>query len=265
MPAYWFDAMQWLRTKTPEPFASPEYYYARYGKTTPPAEYSVMNWCDQGYWLVQTARRVPVTNPTQSGATKAAQFLTATDEASALTKLAADRARYVIVDWELPFRTGADGSLLGRFQNLADWAGIPTSRFYSICFSRPTDADPWQPTWLYREAYYETMVYRLMVLGGAASAPVNSTYVVNIQQRQDVSGRSFCEVVNRWQYANSEEAKASASQRGAGFEAVGLTPWQPAFSVPAITGLKVASEFRDPTQKQNETPMIRIFEVARPQ
>ena len=54
----------------------------------------------------------------------------------------------------------------------------------------------------------------------------------------DVNGRKFCEVANRWQYDRPEEAKLTASQRGAGFEAVGLTPWQPAFSVPAITGLK---------------------------
>ncbi len=107
-------------------------------KTNPPAGFSVMNWWDQGYWIMQTGRRVPVSNPTQSGATKSAAFLTATDEADALAQLAADRARYVIVDWELPFRDGADGALAGRFQNLADWAGVPTSRFYSLCFSRRT-------------------------------------------------------------------------------------------------------------------------------
>ena len=113
---------------------------------------------------------MPISNPTQSGANKAAAFLTATDEAEALAMLAADRAKYVVVDWELPFRDGGDGSLAGRFQNLADWAGIPTSRYYSLCFSRRTDVDPWEPTWIYREAYYQTMAYRLMVLGGAGGA-----------------------------------------------------------------------------------------------
>ena len=78
--------------------------------------------------------------------------------------------------------------------------------------------------------------------GRAAAQPVNNTYVVHISRphRRDgppVSARSS----NRWQYAQSEEAKAAASQRGAGFEAVGLTPWQPAFSVPAITGLQVVA------------------------
>jgi len=32
--------------------------------------------------------------------------------------------------------------------------------------------------------------------------------------------------------------------------------------VPPITGLKIAAEFRDPDQNANESPMIRIFEVA---
>ena len=263
MPDYWFNAMQWLRASTPEPFSSADYYYARYDTTNPPASFSVMNWWDQGYWIIQTARRVPISNPTQNGAGTAARFLTSTSEADALDILSANRARYAVVDWELPFREGPANSLAGRFQNLADWAGIPTSRFYSLCFTRPTSVDPWEPIWIYREAYYQTMVYRLMVLGGAASHPDNNTYVAEIARREDADGGSFCEVVNRWQYAQPDEAKQSASQRGAGFEAVGLTPWQPAFEVPAITGLKIAAEFRDPQQKESESPMVRIFEVAR--
>jgi oligosaccharyl transferase (archaeosortase A-associated) len=262
MPQYWFDAMEWLRTKTPEPFAPADYYYGRYEKANPPAAFTVMNWWDQGYWIMQTARRVPVSNPTQNGANKAAAFFTATNEADALEKLAADRSRYVLVDWELPFRDGPDGSLAGRFQNLADWAGIPTSRFYSLCFARRSDSEAWQPVWIYREPYYQTMVYRLMVLGGAAAQPANNTFVVQLSERIDTTGRRFCEIVNRWQYARPEDAKLTASQRGAGFEAVGLEPWQPAFTVPPITGLKSAGEFRDPNQKANEAPMVRIFEVA---
>ena len=97
---------------------------------------------------------------------------------------------------------------------------------------------------------------------GEPAAPANNTYVAQIAERTDAAGRRFCEVVSERRYANSEDAKAAASERGNGFEAVGLTPWQPAFSVPAITSLRVAAEFRDPAQKVLETPMIRIFEVA---
>jgi asparagine N-glycosylation enzyme membrane subunit Stt3 len=262
MPQYWFDAMEWLKTRTPEPFASPEYYAARYGNSNPPASYSIMNWWDQGYWIVQTAHRVPVSNPTQNNAAESAKFLTSTDESTALEILARQRSRYALVDFELPFRDGADGALQGRFQNLADWAGVPTSRYYSLCFSRRNESEGWQPTWIYREPYYNSMAYRLMVLGGGGVEPVNNTWVVQIQERTDTAGRRFCEIANRWQYGRAEEAKMTARQRGAGFEAVGLTPWQPAFSVAPINGLKVAAEFRDPGQKEGETPMVRIFEVA---
>ena len=262
MPQYWFDTMQWLRTNTPEPFGSADHYYARYPKSEAPASFSVMNWWDQGYWIVQTARRVPVSNPTQGGATTSARFLTATTEQDALAILAREHSKYVVVDWELPFRDGANGALQGRFQNLADWAGIPASRFYSLCFARRNDSEPWQAIWLYREAYYQSMVYRLMVLGGQEARPLNNTWVVELRDRTDATGRQFCEVVNRWSYPRPEDARLTASQRGPGFEAVGLTPWQPAFTVPAVQGLRVAQEFRDPAQKQNESPMIRIFEVA---
>ena len=72
MPKYWFDAMLWLRDNTPQPFGDAGYYYARYGHENPPAAFTIMNWWDQGYWIVQTAHRVPVSNPTQSAAPVAA-------------------------------------------------------------------------------------------------------------------------------------------------------------------------------------------------
>jgi oligosaccharyl transferase (archaeosortase A-associated) len=263
MAEYWFNAMRWLRANTPEPFPSADYYLARYDGSGPPAEYSVMNWWDQGYWIVQTAHRVPVANPTQGGAPVAARFFTETDEAAALALLIEQRARFVLVDWELPFREGSSGSLAGRFQNLADWAGTPTSRYYTLCFSRATDVDPWQVTWIFHEPYYQSMVYRLMVLGGAATTPANNTYVVETRERVDTNGRRFCEVVGRSQHATADEARRAAEQRGAGFRAAGLTPWQPAFPTTAITGLREVASFRDTGQKDNETPMIRVFEVSK--
>lgn len=264
MPEYWAATMEWFRTTTPEPFDAPGYYYARYGSANPLAKYTVMNWWDQGYWLIQAAHRVPVSNPTQGGAPAAAAFLTATDEQAALAILKADRARYVVVDWELPFRDAGNGALAGRFQNLADWAGIPTSRFYSLCYTRERDTDPWTPSWIYTEAYYQTMAYRLMVLGGTGTAAANNTWVLRKQQRLDTTGREFCEVSNAQSYSSADEAKRVAASRGPEFVAVGRTPWQPAFPVASVTGLRLVQEFREAQQKPNETPMVRVFEVIEP-
>ena len=264
MADYWFNAMQWLRQNTPEPFGSADYFLQRYDRDPKTAAYSVMNWWDQGYWIIQTAHRVPVANPTQGGAKAAALFLTATDEAEAMPILAEQHARFVLVDWELPFRDGDGGALAGRFQNLADWAGIPTSRYYSLCFARATEVDPWQATWLFNEAYYQSLVYRLMVAGGMPGTPSNNTYVVETRPRVDVSGRQFCEVVSRTLFTTPDEAKQAAAQSGANFKAVGLTPWQPAFHVDGVTGLREVATFGEPTQHAGETPMVRIFEVVKP-
>lgn len=260
MPEYWFEAMEWLRTNTPEPFDSADYYFSRYSDTPRTASFSIMNWWDQGYWVVQTARRVPVANPTQGGASTAARFFTETDEAAAIALMIEQRARFALVDWELPFRDGDDGILAGRFQNLSDWAGIPTSRYYSLCFSRLTERDPWEATWLFYEPYYTSMIYRLMVLGGKAVNPANTTWVVETRERMDSNGRRFCEVVSRTRHATADEARWVAAQRGPGFRAAGLTPWFPAFPARAITGLREVATFRDPAQRTTGSPLVRIFE-----
>jgi oligosaccharyl transferase (archaeosortase A-associated) len=259
MPEYWAQAMNWLRTSTPPPFESESLFDARYRDPIPAPAYTVMNWWDQGYWIVQAARRVPVSNPTQVKAPNAASFYTATDEAEALRVLSAEQARYVLLDWELPFRDAAGGALAGRFQNLADWAGIPTSRFYSLCYTR--GAADWQPVWLFNEAYYQTMTYRLMVLGGQSASPANNTYVVKVTNLTDVTGRRFCALEERQVYETAAAAAAAASQKGAGYRVVGLNPWRTAFPLDAISGLRVAKDIRQPQQPPTEVPMVRIFEV----
>jgi hypothetical protein len=102
-----------------------------------------------------------------------------------------------------------------------------------------------------------------MVLGGQGVNPVNSVWIVRKRQRVDLAGREFCEVSNAQSFATADEAKRVAATRGPEFAVVGLNPWQPAFPVAGITGLRLAQEFRDPAQKPNESPMVRIFEVVR--
>jgi len=261
MPGYWAEVMAWLRTQTPLPFSSDDYYFARYDPAhlqTP--AYTVMNWWDQGYWIAQTAHRVPVANPTQARAGEVGAFYVATGEAQGLAMMRALDARYVIVDWELPFRELGQGVLGGRFENLVSWAGQPASDFYRLCYAEVDGG--WQHVWLFREAYYQTLAYRLMVLGGAAASPENNTWVVRTDERSDTTGRRFCEVSERKVYRSADEAKAAASRLGARYEAVGLTPWQPAFPSAAVTGLRLARDFRQAGQASSEAPMARVFELV---
>lgn len=81
----WVRALNWLRTATPEPFGDPAYFHRRYVSTPgeylpPPSAYGIMNWWDEGYWIIYLGRRIPVASPTQFGAPLAARFYMAQDE-----------------------------------------------------------------------------------------------------------------------------------------------------------------------------------------
>jgi asparagine N-glycosylation enzyme membrane subunit Stt3 len=259
MPQYWRDAMDWLRTSTPPPFAAEDYYDQRYpGPLLPHPAYSVMNWWDQGYWIVQTARRVPVSNPTQINARSAGEFYISGDERAALKQLELHGSRYVLLDWELPFREAGGGALGGRFENLVNWAGVPTSAFYRLCYAN-TGSD-WRPVWLFRESYFRSMAYRLMVLGGAASEPASSAWVVRTEDRVDTNGLPFCELTDRRAFPSLADARQAAESGGG--QVVGMDPWRSAFPLPAITGLRQVFEARSPGQGAGEAPMVRIFQVT---
>lgn len=259
MPDHWAEILGWLRAQTPEPFASDDHYFARYEASAPPAQYAVMNWWDQGYWLVQAAHRVPVSDPTQDGAVTAATFYTATDERSAMAILASTRARYVLADAEMPFRAAEPGALGGKFQSLLDWAGLPSSRFYELCFARLDAGGPLQPVWIFREAYYQTMAFRLMVLGGRTTDPAERPWLVELRNRTDANDHPFCEIASAQPYPSADEAKAEAARRGSGFEVVGLNPSRPVFRTAPLEGLRQVHEQRRDGQPG---PVVRIFEVA---
>jgi dolichyl-diphosphooligosaccharide--protein glycosyltransferase len=266
-PGYWHDTMRWLREHTPPPFANgaragDEYYYARYPRdAVPPPDYSVMTWWDHGYWISQVARRVPVANPTQQRAANAADFYAATTEQQAVATLLRERSRYVVIDWELPFRMMGDGSVMGRFQSVLDWAGEQHAKYYQVFYRWESDA--WRAVWTFNEDYYRSITYRLMVMGGRAGVPSHSTSVVVVTDRSDSSGMHFGELLSQQTYATYEEAVEAAKTPVTNGRAmiVGLDAWRPAFPVEALTSLHEVHATRTAEQKPNEAPWVRVFEL----
>jgi len=264
-PVYWRDTMVWLRERTVPPFlkstgADDDYYYARYAADrVPPPDYTVMNWWDQGYWIVQRARRVPVANPTQERAAISAQFYVETDERRAMETLRAERVRYVLSDWELPFRRLADGTIMGRFQNVVDWAGGVHGQYYEILYRRVDDG--WAPVWVFYEPYYRSMAFRLSVLGGMQAIPANATTVITAADRLDGNGRRFREVLTQETYATYDAARQAVSRTAAAAIVVGLDPWQSAFPLESLASLPAVFAARTPEQEPTEAPWVRVFEV----
>jgi dolichyl-diphosphooligosaccharide--protein glycosyltransferase len=269
LPHYWKDALVWLREHTPPPFSresgsgGDDYYYARYPRAVvPPPDYSVMNWWDHGYWIVQVARRVPVANPTQERAPNAARFYASTTERDALDVLASERSRYVISDWELPFRYTPEGAIMGRFQNVLDWAGARHAGYYEVMYRRVADA--WVPVWVFYEPYYRSMAYRLSALGGApAVPPANSATLIVFGERIDTNGLRFKEIVSEATYLSLDAALDAAKRAPANGRAVvvGLDPWRSPFPIEGLTRLREVYTARTPEQRPTESPWVRIFEL----
>jgi oligosaccharyl transferase (archaeosortase A-associated) len=267
LPPYWHDTMLWIRDHTPAPFANAanageEFYYARYPRdAVPPPDYSVMTWWDHGYWVSQIARRVPVANPTQQRAPSAGRFYASTDEAQASEALLHERARYVVIDWELPFRLTGDGSVMGRFQSVLDWAGAEHAKYYQVFYK--WEGTSWRPVWVFHEPYYRSMTHRLMVMGGRAAVPNGSTTVLVVVDRTDDSGLRFAEIVSQTSYATYAAAVEAAKTPPPTGRAVivGLDPWRPAFPVEPLTSLREVHATRTEGQKPNEAPWVRVFEL----
>jgi hypothetical protein len=221
-----------------------------------------MNWWDHGYWIVQIARRVPVANPTQERAPNAARFYAATSERDALETLASERSRYVLSDWELPFRYTAEGAIMGRFQNVLDWAGARHAGYYEVAYKRVSNA--WVPVWLFYEPYYRSMAFRLSVLGGAAAVPLaNSATVVVLGERVDDTGLRFKEILSEATFTTYGAAVEAAARPYATGRAlvVGLDPWRTPFPLEALARLREVHAARTPVQKVTESPWVRIFEL----
>jgi oligosaccharyl transferase (archaeosortase A-associated) len=263
-PVYWRDAMAWLATHTPVPFAQSghgdDYYFARYAPSSPAiADYTVMNWWDQGYWITQSARRVPVSNPTQERAPTSGRFYSETDEGRALDLLRDAACRYVLSDWELPFRKLADGTIMGRFQNVVDWASGTHADYYEVLYRRQSGG--WTPVWTFREPYYRSMAFRLSVLGGAGAVPANSTAVIIVADRVDGRGLQFREIVSEQTYVTFAAAQRALAAAGSSASIVGLDPWRVAFPVEPLQSLVEVNAVRTVEQKPTEAPWVRIFAV----
>jgi dolichyl-phosphooligosaccharide-protein glycotransferase len=262
---YWRSTMAWLRAETPAPFAQAaaagdEFYLARYDRHTAQVpDYTVMNWWDQGYWLLQRAHRVPVANPTQQRAPNAARFYAETDERRARALLDREGARFVLSDWELPFRITEESRIMGRFQNVLEWADATHADYYEVFYRRERGA--WVPVWVFREAYYRSMAYRLSVLGGAAATPSNSTTVIVAVDRTDQGGAPFKEIVSQQTYTTFDDARRAAAATAAPSTIVGLDPWRTAVPLERLTMVSQVYTARTDQQAPTEAPWVRVFAV----
>jgi len=251
-------SLDWLRHNTPDPFATPDYYYARYrrGQTLQPS-YAVMAWWDYGYEIIRLGRRVPVANPTQAGAGTAGRFFTATDESEAVKILDETKTRYVITHAEVPILPRGD-VVQGKFETMVAWAGKDIRNYWETFLTK----DPQGrlgPLVLFHPEYYQTLMVRLYVYGGGEYVPKDSTYVITYAERSDPDGTKGKEILESRRFKTYEGAAAYLDRYGhTGRAIVGLDPKQSPVPVAPLT------RFRFLHESPVSPPAVRVFEYVGP-
>ncbi|MFC6732716.1 MULTISPECIES: oligosaccharyl transferase, archaeosortase A system-associated [unclassified Haladaptatus] len=109
----WDDSLEWLSNETPEEgtYGGAQNEMELYGQFQqtenyeyPDGAYGVMSWWDYGHFITVKGERIPDANPFQQSATKAANYLLATNETQANDLLVSEQGeetRYVMIDWKL--------------------------------------------------------------------------------------------------------------------------------------------------------------------
>ncbi|MFC7203567.1 oligosaccharyl transferase, archaeosortase A system-associated [Haloferax namakaokahaiae] len=232
----WDGTLQWMQNNTPAEGqmggASNDLdYYGTYEYTDDfdyeDGTYGVMSWWDYGHWITVLGERIPNANPFQQGATEAANFLLASDEAQAEEVLSTvdddgegENTRYVMVDWQMV----STDSKFGAPTVFYDESNVSTSDFYNRVYRIDGQQGQEQITGVSNvkdQRYYDSLMVRLYEYHGSAREP--APVVVDWQVRQLTNGGSIRETPDDGQpiktFDSIEEAEAyvandSSSQIG---------------------------------------------------
>ena len=223
----WKETLNWMRASTREPFGDPAFFYARYPRREygpdyryPPSAYSVMAWWDYGYWIVDVARRIPVTNPTQANAGVAADFFLAQSEQEAVPVLQRWCTRYVVVDERLPLWPSEQEVMIGDFPAFFEYARARRRSDYLQMAYESNAEGKSAPKMFFLPAYYRSMAIRLFIFGGQAVDGRDGAMILFLQQRG-----SHQEVVGTKRFESAQEAvRAEAACRDKGCVLVSDNP-----------------------------------------
>ena len=204
----WHESLVWMRDNTPDPFNNPDFYDgilqippAGVAYQYPDSAYGVMSWWDYGYSITYIAHRIPNANPSQSGASDAALFFTAQDEASGSQVLDRLGSKYVIID---------SAMAIGKFYAMVVWAGKNQSQFFDV-FYQSTQTGTLEPVMLYYPEYYQSMCSRLYLFAGEKFVPQQVLAISwNERQLTSTDGSTFAAKVisDQKSFSTYDSAKA---------------------------------------------------------
>jgi len=256
----WCESLSWLKDNTPDPFGDPNFYYELYEPPPqgedykyPDSAYSIMAWWDYGHWISRIAHRVPISNPFQQGASAAARFFTAQNEASANKLVDKLDSRYIIIDY---------GTTTGKFHGVVTFANRSPEKFYEV-YHLLRDGKHESGTLFYPE-YYRSLAVRLYNFDGKQVTP-QSTLVICYEERVSRDGNPYKEITSVESFNSYEEAEAHISgQESGNYRIVGDNPFISPVPLEALEHYRLiySSDSYITQPKVGKIPLVKIFEYT---
>lgn len=256
----WYDAMSWLSTNTPEPFSNSAAYYRAGPPGSAKSDYGVLAVWDYGYWITRIARRVPVSNPRQSGVQDVAAFLLASNESDANAVIERVGGRYVVVDLQLQgpststmFPKHFNGILVAAGRVMQDYCGLFSEQDAST-------GKPGKPVVYCYPEYYRTMAMRLYLYGGRAVTP--ASVVVLTTRREVRDGIALNVVTGERRFNTHDEASRFVTSSGrSDLKIVSKHPHLTCVPLEALTSYKAVFNSFDREVTSHSAPsLVQIFE-----
>jgi dolichyl-diphosphooligosaccharide--protein glycosyltransferase len=253
----WYEAMDWLRKTSPEPFGEAGAYYSLYrapgadsGFVYPADAYGVMTFWDCGYRIMHAGRRAPTSNP-GTGETGESIFFTSLSESAADARLKRLGTRYVVIDGDM---ATYDKKLI----SVAAAAGIDYRQLFDVFMQK--QGNTYVPLILYRPEFYWSTLARLYYFNGKSVTP-EKVGVVGYEEVTIKGSLTANVITDARTFGTYQEAMSFITeQKGKKYIVAGDNPARSPVPIAAMHGYRLvyASGQR---QKGNEgQPMVKIFE-----
>jgi len=255
----WMEALDWMKTSTPEPLGAVDYYrlydLPAQGKNFeyPPTAYGVLVWSDYGYWVTRIGQRIPTANPATLPLEEA-RFYTAQDGAAGDKIMDGLGAKYVIIDNRI-------ASPNDKFYALAGLSDKREGDFYELCWQKKDGK--YVPLLVFYPEFYRSMVSRLYNFDGKRVVPAQTPVMTWTEQRMP-DGQAFKEITGLRNFGSYGEAEYFvAGQKEGNHRIVGTDPLASPLPLEALDEYKLVYQSRE-TASAGSAPMpvIKIFEYS---
>lgn len=285
----WEEALSWMRGNTPDPFGDPDAYYRLYQPppagenfTYPRSAYGVVSWWDYGYWVTRTARRLPITNPSQASEpiTLVAKILLSKEasltqtiqkivEEEALSQVTQNKTEeekfvaeeiqritkeldksYTIIDYTMT---------TSKFWAILTWAGQEQSNYIGVYYM------PYQgkliPIQVFYPEYYRSMCVRLYNFDGKAITE-GKPMVFAYDEKVNSAGDRYRQITDFQEFSSYKEALNYVESKGAANHViVGANPFISPIPLDMVPDYKLLYSSKSGILHQDAgmIPEVKIF------